>query len=472
MLPFTIAFGLRRLRPTERHPGLIFALAIECGGEAGRVRRGRGVRHLGALPRPRRHLPARHPPWLARARPARRARRHHLALAPRPLGRGGVLLPRQFHVGVVECADEDHVRTAAGCSRCTSSRSTSSCCRSRSAASCWATPPAPPTPSCSGCRSTRGAPPLLARVPGRLLGGDRDGGGRDDRPRHHVLEPRGDAGGGGVRGPRRAPPAPLLPVRWVAAQPSSSRGVRLRARSSARSTPCPRSASSRSRPCSSSRPRCWAASGVARAGRARWRGSRAGSPRVALHARRPGDGALGWLPASLLTDGPFGLRSLRPEGLLDLQARSRVERGALVAHRQWHGVPRRVAPLPAALRGERPGRLAPGRVRRGRGASGDGRTTARGRGREARPGSGAPRALPRRRGRRTAGGRLPREGDLGAGRDALRPAAGRPAGGGRDGARGRHRHARCARGGAAGSASSRRRSPGRSRPPTRTSWPP
>ena len=30
MVVFTIVFGIRRLRPTERHPGMMAALAAEC----------------------------------------------------------------------------------------------------------------------------------------------------------------------------------------------------------------------------------------------------------------------------------------------------------------------------------------------------------------------------------------------------------------------------------------------------------
>src|SRR5512133_3393318 len=112
MLLFTIVFGLRRVRPTERHPGLVVALAVECvvklvaflaagafvvyglfDGPADVFAAARlpGVRApalLGDL-----NLGA----WLA-----------HLFVS----GAAVLLLPRQFHVAVVENADEDHIRTA------------------------------------------------------------------------------------------------------------------------------------------------------------------------------------------------------------------------------------------------------------------------------------------------------------------------------------------------------------------------
>ncbi len=112
MLLFTIAFGLRRVRPTERHPGLVVALAVESvvklvaflaagvfvvwglfDGPAD-VFRAAAAPSAGAP-----DLLGRHPlgAWVA-----------HLFLA----GFAVLLLPRQFHVSVVENADEDHLRTA------------------------------------------------------------------------------------------------------------------------------------------------------------------------------------------------------------------------------------------------------------------------------------------------------------------------------------------------------------------------
>lgn len=110
LLGFTIVFGLRRARPSERHPGLVVALAVESvvklaaflavgawfvwgyrdglgdvfaaapDGGAAALLGGAGVGT-----------------WLA-----------HLLVS----GMAALLLPRQFHVAVVENANEDHVRTA------------------------------------------------------------------------------------------------------------------------------------------------------------------------------------------------------------------------------------------------------------------------------------------------------------------------------------------------------------------------
>ncbi|ACG74124.1 multi-sensor signal transduction histidine kinase [Anaeromyxobacter sp. K] len=111
LLGFTIIFGLRRARPSERHPGLVVALAVESlvklaaflavgawfvwgfrggladvfstapGGDAAPAFL--GDTGVGT--------------WLA-----------HLLVS----GMAALLLPRQFHVAVVENASEDHVRTA------------------------------------------------------------------------------------------------------------------------------------------------------------------------------------------------------------------------------------------------------------------------------------------------------------------------------------------------------------------------
>jgi signal transduction histidine kinase/Na+/proline symporter len=111
LLLFTIAFGLRRVRPTERHPGLVVALAVESVVKLaaflaagvfviwglfdgpGDVFRSAaqsasspgilGEHHVGT--------------WLA-----------HLVVS----GVAVLTLPRQFHVAVVENAEEDHIRTA------------------------------------------------------------------------------------------------------------------------------------------------------------------------------------------------------------------------------------------------------------------------------------------------------------------------------------------------------------------------
>lgn len=113
LLLFTIAFGLRRVRSAERHPGLVCAMAIESivklaaflaagifvvwglfDGPASVFR---------AAAAPEANAPALLGPhgvgtWLA-----------HLALSALAV----LMLPRQFHLSVVENADEDHVRTAA-----------------------------------------------------------------------------------------------------------------------------------------------------------------------------------------------------------------------------------------------------------------------------------------------------------------------------------------------------------------------
>ena len=112
LLLFTIAFGLRRIRPTERHPGMMFALAIESvvklvafvaagafvvwglfDGPAD-VFRSAAVPSVSAPALLGSHGMG---TWLA-----------HLLLS----GLAVLLLPRQFHVAVVENAEEDHVRTA------------------------------------------------------------------------------------------------------------------------------------------------------------------------------------------------------------------------------------------------------------------------------------------------------------------------------------------------------------------------
>jgi signal transduction histidine kinase len=112
LLLFTIAFGLRRVRPAERHPGMTSALALESvvklvafvaagafvvwrlfDGPAD-VFRAAAVPSVGAPALLGEHHVG---TWLA-----------HLVLAALAV----LLLPRQFHLAVVENADEDHVRTA------------------------------------------------------------------------------------------------------------------------------------------------------------------------------------------------------------------------------------------------------------------------------------------------------------------------------------------------------------------------
>ncbi|WP_242342771.1 ATP-binding protein [Anaeromyxobacter terrae] len=110
---FTVLFGLRRVRPTERHPGLMVALAAESVVKlVAFVAAGVYVsygRYDGLLDVFRRAAAAPAPPvpellggrgvvtWLL-----------HILVS----GVAVLLLPRQFHVAVVEAPDERHVRTA------------------------------------------------------------------------------------------------------------------------------------------------------------------------------------------------------------------------------------------------------------------------------------------------------------------------------------------------------------------------
>ncbi len=111
MLVFTIAFGIRHLSPTERHPGIVVALAAEC------IVVLVAFLAVGAF--------VTYGLFNGFADVFQRAARS--AVAPRQLGGAGVttwlsylllsssailMLPRQFHVAVVENSDEQHVRTA------------------------------------------------------------------------------------------------------------------------------------------------------------------------------------------------------------------------------------------------------------------------------------------------------------------------------------------------------------------------
>jgi Na+/proline symporter/signal transduction histidine kinase len=115
MIVFTVAFGIRRLDPTERHPGMMVSLAIESlvklaaflavggfvlvhvyggpGGFATRLSEG--------LPKPLTFMgkadPSQLVTWCT-----------YLVLATSAFA----FLPRQFHVGVIENSDEKHVKTA------------------------------------------------------------------------------------------------------------------------------------------------------------------------------------------------------------------------------------------------------------------------------------------------------------------------------------------------------------------------
>ena len=109
---FAMAFGTRRLNPTEHQHGLILAIAAEFAGQARRLPRRRRLRGLGSLR------------WFERivgARRQRADRRVHLD-APDPVNwivttllsaSAILLLPRQFHVSIVECEDNSDIRAAA-----------------------------------------------------------------------------------------------------------------------------------------------------------------------------------------------------------------------------------------------------------------------------------------------------------------------------------------------------------------------
>jgi Na+/proline symporter/signal transduction histidine kinase len=115
MIVLTLAFGIRRLDPTERHPGMMVAIAIESlvklvvfvgvgifvlvsihGGPVSFLRR-----LSGGLPRPL--------PFMGLASGGQLLTwSTYLVLATFAF----CLLPRQFHVGVVENSAEAHVKTA------------------------------------------------------------------------------------------------------------------------------------------------------------------------------------------------------------------------------------------------------------------------------------------------------------------------------------------------------------------------
>jgi signal transduction histidine kinase/Na+/proline symporter len=112
MLVFTILFGLRRVRPTERHPGLVVALAAECVLKlVAFVAAGAFVTYglfdgFGDLFRRALAAPSVAPDLLGGLGVV--AWVSHLALSAVAV----LLLPRQFHVAVVENTDVAHVRTA------------------------------------------------------------------------------------------------------------------------------------------------------------------------------------------------------------------------------------------------------------------------------------------------------------------------------------------------------------------------
>lgn len=110
---FTILFGLRKLDPTERHQGMLLALAAECGikliaflaagifvtfflfdGPVDLFERVEAARASGA--------------WNDPPSPSFVTWTTFMILAMSAI----LFLPRQFHTSVVECSDEKHVRTA------------------------------------------------------------------------------------------------------------------------------------------------------------------------------------------------------------------------------------------------------------------------------------------------------------------------------------------------------------------------
>ena len=110
---FTVLFGLRRVRPTERHPGLMVALAAESVVKlVAFVAAGLYVTYgrfdgLGDVLHRAAAAPAPPVPALLGGHGVVTWLLHMLVS-----GVAVVLLPRQFHVAVVEASDERHVSTA------------------------------------------------------------------------------------------------------------------------------------------------------------------------------------------------------------------------------------------------------------------------------------------------------------------------------------------------------------------------
>src|SRR5688572_18239403 len=114
MFAFTVMFGIRRLDPTERHPGMMVSLAAESlvkllaflavgvfvtGAAFGDL--GHFFEELDKLPRPANYLMGESAADVINFGV-------HLLLATSAF----LFLPRQFHVGVVENSNEKHVKTA------------------------------------------------------------------------------------------------------------------------------------------------------------------------------------------------------------------------------------------------------------------------------------------------------------------------------------------------------------------------
>jgi len=112
MLLFTIAFGLRRVRPAERHPGMVVALAVESVVKLVAFLAAGAVVVWGLFDGPLDVFRAATVPSVGA--PGLLGNHHvgtwlaHLFLSALAV----LLLPRQFHIAVVENADEDHIRTA------------------------------------------------------------------------------------------------------------------------------------------------------------------------------------------------------------------------------------------------------------------------------------------------------------------------------------------------------------------------
>ena len=114
MVLFTIVFGIRRLRPTERHPGMMVALVAECVVKlVGFVAAGLFVVFylfdgfgdiFSRLPA----LPTAFGPADGKPVPSVATWISHLILSAAAI----LVLPRQFHVAVVENSNEAHIRTA------------------------------------------------------------------------------------------------------------------------------------------------------------------------------------------------------------------------------------------------------------------------------------------------------------------------------------------------------------------------
>jgi Na+/proline symporter/signal transduction histidine kinase len=112
---FTIILGTRRLDPTERHPGLIMAVAVECVVKLGAfLAAGIFVTYymFDGFGEIFQRMSANMPSSLVAAWTSNQASAvtwtTYLVLAMSAI----MFLPRQFHVGVVENFDERHIKTA------------------------------------------------------------------------------------------------------------------------------------------------------------------------------------------------------------------------------------------------------------------------------------------------------------------------------------------------------------------------